>query len=113
MKALIARGAAVNRPGWTPLALRGQQPVGCAAVLLLLEQGAAVECPFAQRQHPTDDGVPVRQLKTAFLRLLKKGADRSLRNERNQTAADTARLDGRDSLAESIGRPARSDRGRS
>lgn len=97
MKVLISRGAAINRPGWAPLHYAASSP-SSVPVQLLLEQGAAVDARspngntalMLASRYGSEDSVSL---------LLKKGADRSLRNERNQTAADTARLDGRDSLA--------------
>lgn len=97
MKGLIGRGAAINRTGWAPLHYAASSP-SAAPVQLLLEQGASVDARspngntalMLAARYGSEDSVSL---------LLKKGADRTLRNERNQTAADTARLDGRDSLA--------------
>ncbi len=97
MRALIARGAAVNRAGWTPLHYAASSP-SAAPVKLLLEQGAEVDARSPNGNTPLMLAARYGSEDSVAL-LLAKGADRKLRNDRNQTAADTARLDGRDSLA--------------
>ncbi|MCA0243330.1 MAG: ankyrin repeat domain-containing protein [Proteobacteria bacterium] len=97
MRALMARGAAVNRPGWTPLHYAASSP-SAAPVKLLLEQGAAVDARSPNGNTPLMLAARYGSEDSVAL-LLAKGADRKLRNDRNQTAADTARLDGRESLA--------------
>ena len=100
MRTLMARGAAVDRPGWTPLHYAASSP-SAAPVKLLLERGAAVDARspngntalMLAARYGSEDSVAL---------LLAKGADRKLRNDRNQTAADTARLDGRESLARQL-----------
>jgi uncharacterized protein len=97
MKALVARGAQINRPGWTALHYAASGP-SVAAVQWLLEQGAHVDARapngntalMLAARYGSEDSV---------VQLLRQGADRSLRNDRNDTAADSARLDGRESLA--------------
>lgn len=97
IKALIARGAAINRVGWTALHYAASGP-SAAAVQFLLEQGAAVDARSPNGNTPLMLAARYGSEDSVLL-LLRKGADRTLRNQRNQTAADTARLDGRDSLA--------------
>lgn len=97
MRALMARGAAVNRAGWTPLHYAASSP-SAAPVKLLLEQGAAVDARAPNGNTPLMLAARYGSEDSVAL-LLSKGADRRLRNDRHQTAADTARLDGRESLA--------------
>ena len=100
MKALLAKGALVNRQGWTPLHYAASGP-SSAAVRLLLDLGAEVNAQAPNGNTPlmqaarfgTEDSVAL---------LLARGADRSLRNVRNYTAADYARLDGREVTARQV-----------
>lgn len=100
MKALLAKGAQVNREGWTPLHYAASGP-SSAPVRLLLDLGAAVNARAPNGNTPlmqaarfgAEDSVGV---------LLDRGADRSLRNARNYTAADYARLDGREAMARQV-----------
>lgn len=97
MKALLARGAQVQREGWTPLHYAASSP-SVTPVRLLLELGAAVDArapngntPLMQAaRYGAEDSVAV---------LLEKGANRALLNSRNLDAAAYARLDGRESVA--------------
>jgi uncharacterized protein len=97
MKALMARGAQVDRPGWTPLHYAASSP-SAEPVRFLLEGGAAVDA-------RAPNGNTALMLAARYGHelsvelLLGKGADRNLRNERGLNAADYARLDGRESLA--------------
>lgn len=100
MKALIARGAAVNRSGWTPLHYAASSP-SAAPVQLLLEQGAQVDARSPNGNTALMLAARYGSEESVAL-LLAKGADRNLRNDRQQTAADTARLDGRESLAKRL-----------
>ena len=94
---LLARGAAVNRDGWSPLhyAATGPNP---KVVELLLDRGAAVNAASPNGTTPlmmaarygSEDGLRL---------LLKRGADWKRRNERGLAAADFAHLAGRDGLA--------------
>lgn len=94
---LLDRGAAVNRPGWTPLhyAATGPEP---RLVALLLERGALVDAPspngstalMMAARYGSDDSA---------LMLLAKGASTSVRNQKDMNAADFARSVGRDKLA--------------
>jgi len=97
MKALIAKGAAVNRPGWSPLhyAASGPSP---AAVAMLLELGAQVDARAPNGNTPLMLAARYGS-EDSVVQLLRKGADRTLRNDRQFDAAGFARLDGRDSLA--------------
>ena len=93
---LLARGASVNRAGWTPLhyAASGPEP---KVVALLLDRGAVVDAPSPNRttalmmaaRYGTEDAV----------RLLRaRGADLNARNELGLNAADFSRLGGREAL---------------
>ncbi len=97
---LLARGAAVNRAGWTPLhyAASGPEP---KVVALLLERGALVDAPSPNRttavmmaaRYGSDDAVNL---------LRARGADLRLRNDLGLNAADFARLGGREKLAKEL-----------
>lgn len=97
MKALIAKGAPVNRPGWTPLHYAASSP-SAAAVAMLLELGAQVDARAPNGNTPLMLAARYGSEDSVVL-LLRKGADRKLRNDRQFDAAGFARLDGRESLA--------------
>jgi uncharacterized protein len=97
---LLARGAAVNRPGWTPLhyAASGPEP---KMVALLLERGAVVDAPSPNRSTPLM--MAARYGSEDSVRLLRaRGADVKARNELGLNAADFARLGGRESLTKEL-----------
>jgi len=97
---LLARGAAINRPGWTPLhyAASGPEP---KVVALLLERGAAVDAPSPNRT--TALMMAARYGSEDSVRLLRaRGADLNARNELGLNAADFARLGGRESLTKAL-----------
>jgi ankyrin repeat protein len=100
MQGLIARGAQVNRPNWSPLHYAASGP-SVAAVRLLLELGAVVDARAPNGNTPLMQAARYGS-EDAVITLLKKGADRHLRNQRGQDAAAYARLDGRDSLAQRL-----------
>jgi uncharacterized protein len=97
VKLMLARGAQINKTGWTPLhyGATGPEP---EVVRLLLERGAEVEAlspngttPLMMAaQYGSEDSVKL---------LLDRGADLNRRNQKDLRAADFARLAGRDSLA--------------
>jgi ankyrin repeat protein len=97
---LLARGAQVNRPGWSPLhyAASGPEP---QLLQLLLDRGGAVDAPSPNGSTPlmmaarygSEDAVDL---------LLRRGANPRLRNQLDLDAADFARLDGRDRLADRL-----------
>lgn len=105
MKALLERGAAVNREGWTPLHYAASGPSG-EAVGLLLDKGAAIDARSPQG-HSALMMAARYGSEDAVLRLLQRNADLAVRNDRGQNAADFARLGGRDKLAEELARRAR------
>lgn len=94
---LLDRGAAVNRPGWTPLhyAATGPDP---RLVSLMLERGAAIDAPspngstalMMAARYGSDDSAMI---------LLAQGASTVVRNQKDMNAADFARSVGRDALA--------------
>jgi ankyrin repeat protein len=94
---LVARGAALNRAGWTPLhyAASGPDP---QLVAWLLEHGAAIDAPSPNRTTALMMAARYGSPDTAEL-LLARGADPKLRNERELSAADFARAAGREALA--------------
>lgn len=97
MQRLIARGAAVNRTGWTPLhyAASGPEP---RAVSLLLERGAAIEAPSPNRTTALMMSAGYGAIDSAVL-LMARGADARVRNDAGLDAAAFARRAGRDALA--------------
>lgn len=97
MRALIARGAQINRPGWTPLHYAASSP-SVLPVRMLVEQGAQIDARAPNGNTPLMLAARYGSEESVTL-LLQRGADRSLRNERNHDAADYARLDGREALA--------------
>jgi ankyrin repeat protein len=100
VRLLLERGARVQQAGWTPLhyAATGPQP---ALVGLLLDRGASIDARspngttplMMAAQYGSEDSVQL---------LLDRGADARLLNQRNLSAADFARLAGRDKLAERL-----------
>lgn len=100
MKDLLAKGALVNRAGWTPLHYAASSP-SPAAVRMLLELGADVNARAPNGNTPLMQAARFGAEESVTL-LLAKGADRGLRNGRNYTAAEYARLDGRDAMAQRL-----------
>lgn len=94
---LVARGAAVNRSGWTPLhyAASGPEP---KLVAWLLDRGAAIDAPSPNRSTPLMMAARYGASDSADL-LLGRGANAKLRNDRDLGAADFARAAGREALA--------------
>jgi ankyrin repeat protein len=105
MQSLAARGAALDRPGWTSLHYAASSP-SAAPVRWLLERAVNVNARAPNGNTPlmlaarygSEDSVTA---------LLDKGADRSLRNERHLDAADYARLGGREPMARRLEQGAR------
>jgi len=100
VRALIARGGAVNKPGWAPLhyaATRGHLEV----MRLLLEQNAYIDAASPNGTTPlmmaAHYGTP-----TAVKLLLEAGADPMLKNEQDLTAIDFAQRGNRADSAEII-----------
>jgi ankyrin repeat protein len=100
---LLARGAPVNQPGWSPLhyAATGPEP---KIVQLLLERGAIVDAESPNRTTPLM--MAARYGKEESVKLLvARGAELKRLNDQNRTAADFARSAGRESLAAELSKP--------
>lgn len=97
---LLARGAKVNRDGWTPLHYAASGP-SVPVVALLLDRGAAVDARSPNGTTPLMMAARYGAIDAAEL-LLSKGADPSLKNQRDLTAADFALAAGREPLAERL-----------
>ncbi len=96
MKALLDRGASVNRAGWSPLhyAASGPEP---RAVAMLLDRGADIEALSPNRTTPLMMAARYGALDSADL-LLARGASLKSRNDLGLGAVDFARTAGRDRL---------------
>lgn len=105
VETLMARGARINRPGWTPLhyAASGPDP---RIVGLLLDRGADIEAPSPNRTTPLMMGARYGAQGVAEL-LLQRGADPRKRNDAGKSAADFAQMGGRDYLVKVIEQAAR------
>ncbi len=97
---LVERGAQVNRSGWTPLHYAATGP-DKALVAWLIERGAALDARSPNGTTPLMMAARYGDQDSAEL-LLAKGADARLRNEKNLSAADFARLAGRDKIGEKL-----------
>lgn len=97
---LLARGAAVNREGWTPLHYAATGP-DARVLALLIERGAQLD---ARSPNGTTALMMAARYgsEASVDRLLKAGASLALRNQQGLAAADFARLDGRDDLAQRL-----------
>jgi ankyrin repeat protein len=103
VEALIAKGAAVNLPGWTPLhyaAAGGDIDIAG----LLLTHGAKIDAPSPR---PSGSYTPLMMAARegrddAALFLLKRGADRRLKNGEGLTAAQIAARADHASLARAL-----------
>ena len=102
---LIARGAPVNKPGWSPLhyAASGPDP---KIVGLLLERGAVVDAESPDRTTPLMMAARYGKEDSVKL-LLARGADPTRTNDRNMAAADFAQGSGREWLVELLSKPGR------
>lgn len=99
---LIARGAPVNKPGWSPLhyAATGPEP---KVLSLLLDRGAVVDAESPDRTTPLM--MAARYGKEASVKiLLARGADAKRLNDRNMSAVDFARGSGREFMVELLTR---------
>lgn len=94
---LVARGAAVNRSGWTPLhyAASGPDP---RTVARLVELGAAIDARSPNGSTPLMMAAGYGDQRNAQV-LLGLGANATLRNGLGLSAADFARQAGYDALA--------------
>ncbi|MDO9023933.1 ankyrin repeat domain-containing protein [Zwartia sp.] len=97
---LLAKGARVNQPGWSPLhyaAVKGN----AAIIKLLLSNGAAVNEPSPDGDTPLILAVRSGDVE-AVQALVSAGADPLLSNFKAQNAIETARAEGRRSLATAL-----------
>lgn len=97
---LIARGAKVNKEGWTPLqyaSTKGQAPM----VKLLLANGALPNEISPEGNTALFMAVQTESLETVQL-LINAGADPTASNLKAQDSIDMARLKGKDALARAL-----------
>lgn len=113
VKALIARDADVNKPGWAPLhyAVSAAQPHQIEIVKLLLENYAFIDAQSPNGTTPLMMAAGYGSEEAARL-LLDEGADTAMRNQQGMTAADFARKAQRSQLAAQIEAAARSRKSR-
>ena len=99
VRTLVERGAQVNRPAgtWTPLhyAASGPSP---QVVAWLLDRGAGIDARSPNGTTPLMMAARYGSIDSAEL-LMARGADRSLRNQRQMDAVEFAQGAGRDELA--------------
>ncbi len=97
---LLARGAEVNRPGWTPLhyaAASGSDDI----VRMLLDKAAYIDAESPNKTTPIMMAAWGGHIYTVKL-LLDEGADATLKNEAGLTAIDFALRAGRQDIAEGL-----------
>jgi len=94
---LIERGGQVRRDGWTPLHYAASGP-DARIVGLLLDRGAAIDAASPNRSTALMMAARYGDEASAQL-LITRGADAKLRNDKGLSAADFARLGGREALA--------------
>lgn len=99
---LLARGAAVNRPGWSALHYAASAPDE-EPMKLLLAKGAEINAESPNRTTPLMMAAQYGPIDCVDL-LLKAGADARRRNDLGLSAADFASRAGRDSLAAKLER---------
>jgi uncharacterized protein len=97
---LLARGARLDGPGWTPLHYAASGP-NTRLVELLLSRGAVLEAEAPNGSTPLMLAAQSGPESTVEL-LLRRGADPKRRNQRELQAIDFARMGGRDWLADRL-----------
>jgi ankyrin repeat protein len=100
VQTLLAKGAHVNRPGWTALhyaAAGGHDEI----VALLLDKSAYIDAASPNKTTPIMMAAYRGHIYTVKL-LLDEGADATLKNEQGMTAIDIARKIGREDIAEGL-----------
>jgi len=98
--ALVARGAAVRKDGWTPLhyaATGGSVPI----IRMLLDHGAELEARSPNGTTPLMMAAGYGS-EEAVDALLAAGADRTVKNQRGWDAVEFARASGRDFLVKRL-----------
>ncbi len=98
---LAVRGAALNRPGWSPLHYACSGAEGLEVARFLLDRHAEIDARSPNGTTPLMMAAGYGSYDLADL-LIKRGANASLRNSRNLNAADFARQGGREPLAEQL-----------
>lgn len=100
---LMARGAQVNKPGWTALHYAASHPeeASDAVVALLLEQHAYIDAESPNRTTPLMMAARYGHLRVVK-RLIDAGADVTLRNEQGLSALDFARQGQREPAAQLV-----------
>jgi uncharacterized protein len=96
VRRLLERGAAVNRPGWTPLHYAASGSA-TALVALLLDKGADIEAPSPNGTTPLMMAARYGNQESAVL-LLSRGAKARSTNQAGLNAIEFARGAGRDRL---------------
>jgi ankyrin repeat protein len=97
---LLARGARPHQDGWSPIHYAATGPE-VEMVRLLLDKGAPINARSPNGSTPLMMAARYGSEASVDL-LLARGADPKLRNQRNFSAADFARMDGRDALAQRL-----------
>lgn len=100
VEALIAKGAEVNRPGWTPLhyaAAGGHNEI----VQILLEKSAYIDAESPNKTTPIMMAARGGHIMTVKL-LLDEGADATLKNDLGMTAIDFAKKHEFNDIAEGL-----------
>jgi ankyrin repeat protein len=108
VRKLIARDAAVNKPGWTPLhyaATNGHVEI----IKLLLENYAFIDAPSPNETTPLMMAAMYGSTQSVEL-LLGEGADPLLKNQQGMTALDFARRGQRPDALEILGAVTRAKR---
>ena len=100
MARLLAKGAKVQRPGWSPVLYAASAPEP-QALALLLDKGAPVDARSPNGTTPLMMAAKYGSERSVEL-LLSRGADPGAVNDRQLGAADFARQAGRDALAERL-----------
>ncbi len=95
---LAARGAALSRPGWSPLHYACSGPDGLDVARFLLDRRADIDARSPNGTTPLMMAARYGSYDAVEL-LLQRGANAKLRNDRDLNAADFARLGGREPLA--------------
>jgi uncharacterized protein len=101
---LIASGADVNKPGWTPLhyACANPEPESRSMVALLIEKYAYIDAESPNKTTPLMMAARYGHMDVVKL-LLDEGADANLRNQQGMTALDFAVSADRPEVAMLIG----------
>ena len=110
-KRLIKMGADVNREGWAPLhyAASADTPQTLDIIKLLLENSAYIDA--ASPNGSTPLMLAAQYSSEAVVKLLlEEGSDITLRNQRNMTAADFAKLVDRQYMVDLLGKALQKER---